>query len=500
MGKRSVIAGMGVLIFLSGCGFWLADQASGQDSGSVIAVPTGSSSLCWPCAAWGPNSGRRARRDPNRRRQQLALSHEVIPDRIEAGTLLVAGALPGCDVVVHGCLADHMEALLEKLRAAGAMIEAVPGGLRVIGDGRPRPVDVRTAPFPGFTDMQAQLMVLLAVADGSSMVIENVFENRFMHVQELQRLGAQIAIDGKTALIKSIAALSGAPVMASNLRASAALVLAGLLARGSTEVLRVYHLDRGYERLEEKSSWRPWERASGGSRRQAEDQRCGPTAIGRARPGAHHGGRPRGAAAGGVLGAVREGGGGLAPGAAARHAQAGRRRPRGGAARFIGIRAADVASYVEHGAAELGIAGLDVLREEPRDLYEPLDLGIGQLLNHRGAQEGRPAAQGVAPRVATKYVTLAARHFAQKSLPAEIIELHGSIEVAPSLGLYDLIVDITETGETLRANGLSVEETVLEVSARLIVNRVALKLHGERLRRLIAALRAVTGQGNGQTG
>ena len=181
------------------------------------------------------------------------LEHRVIPDRIEAGTLLVAGALPGNDVLVRGCVPEQMEALLEKLRAAGASISAETGGLRVLGDGRPRPVDFRTAPFPGFaTDMQAQMMVLLAVADGSSVVTETVFENRFMHVQELNRLGADIAADGKTAVVKGVSELSGAPVMASDLRASAALVLAGLLATGSTEILRVYHLDRGYERLEEK--------------------------------------------------------------------------------------------------------------------------------------------------------------------------------------------------------------------------------------------------------
>jgi UDP-N-acetylglucosamine 1-carboxyvinyltransferase len=181
------------------------------------------------------------------------LAHRVIPDRIEAGTFLVAGALPGNEVVVRGCVGDHLEALIEKLRAAGASIEPAPDGLRVVGDGRPRPVDVRTAPFPGFpTDMQAQMMVLLAVADGSSVIVETVFENRFMHVQELTRLGADIATDGKTALVKGVPRLSGAPVMASDLRASAALVLAGLLASGTTEVLRVYHLDRGYERLEEK--------------------------------------------------------------------------------------------------------------------------------------------------------------------------------------------------------------------------------------------------------
>jgi UDP-N-acetylglucosamine 1-carboxyvinyltransferase len=181
------------------------------------------------------------------------MDHAVIPDRIEAGTLLVAGALPGNDVTVRGCVPQHLEALVEKLRQVGAEVRSVPGGLRVLGDGRPRPADVRTGPFPGFaTDMQAQMMVLLTVAQGSSLVTETVFENRYMHVLELRRLGADIAVDGRTALVKGVPALSGAPVMASDLRASAALVLAGLLAQGTTEVHRVYHLDRGYERLEER--------------------------------------------------------------------------------------------------------------------------------------------------------------------------------------------------------------------------------------------------------
>jgi ATP phosphoribosyltransferase len=159
--------------------------------------------------------------------------------------------------------------------------------------------------------------------------------------------------------------------------------------------------------------------------------------------------------------------------------------------RFISIRAADVASYVEHGAADVGIVGLDVLREEPRDLYEPLDLGIGRCnVVVARPRSARPLPRGVAPKVATKYVNLAAAHFAARGVPAEIIPLHGSIEIAPSLGLADLIVDITETGETLKANGLVVQELVLAVSARLVVNRVALKLHAERLRRLVAALRA----------
>ena len=158
--------------------------------------------------------------------------------------------------------------------------------------------------------------------------------------------------------------------------------------------------------------------------------------------------------------------------------------------RFISIRAADVASYVEHGAADVGIAGLDVLREEPRDLYEPLELGIGRCsVIVARPRDAKALPKGVAPRVATKYTALATEHFARKSLPADIIHLHGSIEVAPALGLADAIVDITETGETLRANGLTVDEVVLDVSARLVVNRVALKLHPERLRRLIDALR-----------
>jgi ATP phosphoribosyltransferase len=160
--------------------------------------------------------------------------------------------------------------------------------------------------------------------------------------------------------------------------------------------------------------------------------------------------------------------------------------------RFISIRAADVASYVEHGAAAVGVAGLDVLREEPRDLYEPLDLGIGKCaVIVAWPKAAAPLPKGVAPRIATKYTNLAARHFAARGIPAEIIHLHGSIEVAPSLGLSDAIVDITETGETLKANGLVVTEEVLQVSARLIVNRVALRLHAERLRRLIDALRRV---------
>ena len=169
--------------------------------------------------------------------------------------------------------------------------------------------------------------------------------------------------------------------------------------------------------------------------------------------------------------------------------------------RLIIVRASDVPTYVQYGAADAGVAGKDVLLEHGAQwgdvgLAQPLDLGIGRCtVIVARPRDGRPLPRGVAPRVATKYVNLAAAHFARKGLPAEIIHLQGSIEVAPSLGLADRIVDITETGETLKANGLVIEETVLEVSARLVVNRVALKLHAERLRRLVEALRKAAAAG-----
>ncbi|MCA1825946.1 MAG: UDP-N-acetylglucosamine 1-carboxyvinyltransferase [Myxococcales bacterium] len=178
---------------------------------------------------------------------------EVIPDRIEAGTLLMAAMITGGDVLVRGAKADHLDAAIAKLREAGAKITPESDGLRVIAPQKPTAVDFITAPFPGFpTDLQAQLMACLSVAKGASRVVETVFENRFMHVQELSRMGADIAIDGHTAVVRGVTRLSGAPVMATDLRASASLVLAGLRAEGTTTVQRVYHLDRGYEALEAK--------------------------------------------------------------------------------------------------------------------------------------------------------------------------------------------------------------------------------------------------------
>jgi UDP-N-acetylglucosamine 1-carboxyvinyltransferase len=179
--------------------------------------------------------------------------HRIIPDRIEAGTFAVAAAITSGDVSIRDCQPGHLEAVLAKLEEAGARIQKRPDTLRVTGVGPPRAVNVRTQPFPGFaTDMQAQLMALMTVSDGRSVITEAVFENRFMHVNELLRLGADITIAGNTAVVQGVPHLLGAPVMATDLRASASLVLAGLAARGTTVISRIYHLDRGYEAIEGK--------------------------------------------------------------------------------------------------------------------------------------------------------------------------------------------------------------------------------------------------------
>lgn len=179
--------------------------------------------------------------------------HEVIPDRIEAATFAIAAAATKGDVTIRGARLDHLHAVLEKLRDAGVKLERNGSDLRVKGTSRLKPVDVSTLPYPGFpTDVQAQFMVLMAMTKGISIITERIFEARFMHVSELTRLGADIAIEGPSAIVKGGAPLSGAPIMASDLRASAALVLAGLAAKGSTQVNRVYHLDRGYEKIDAK--------------------------------------------------------------------------------------------------------------------------------------------------------------------------------------------------------------------------------------------------------
>jgi UDP-N-acetylglucosamine 1-carboxyvinyltransferase len=186
-------------------------------------------------------------------RELQPTTQEIIPDRIEAGTFLVAGAMTGGEVTVDGCRPEHLSALIECLRAVGAGVDVGDGWVRVTGVDRARPIDITTAPYPGFpTDMQAQMMALLSRALGTSVISETVFENRFMHAAELCRMGAAIHIKGAEAIVTGVSALQGASVMATDLRASASLILAGLAAQGMTTVSRVYHLDRGYEHIEVK--------------------------------------------------------------------------------------------------------------------------------------------------------------------------------------------------------------------------------------------------------
>ena len=177
----------------------------------------------------------------------------IIPDRIETGTFMVAAALTGGTITIHGCQPEHTEACAHKLLQTGARIEVQDDRLTVRGTDQVASVDIKTHPYPGFpTDMQAQFMVLMSIADGLSLISETIFENRFIHVEELRRMGADIKVTGNTAMVKGVSRLSGAPVMATDLRASASLILAGLIAEGKTEVNRVYHLDRGYEAIEDK--------------------------------------------------------------------------------------------------------------------------------------------------------------------------------------------------------------------------------------------------------
>jgi len=182
-----------------------------------------------------------------------AANVEVIPDRVEAGTFMIAAAMTRGNVLIKNCPMDYLETLVAKLREAGAVIEPEAGGVRVLGKWPIKSVDIKTLPYPGFpTDMQAQIMAMMTISGGLSVIRETVFENRFMHVGELRRMGADISVDGRCAIIRGVAQLGGAPLMATDLRASASLVLAGLVAAGRTEISRIYHLDRGYDGLEKK--------------------------------------------------------------------------------------------------------------------------------------------------------------------------------------------------------------------------------------------------------
>ena len=203
------------------------------------------------------HGGSRIRIQGVERLHSPAIPHRIVPDRIEAGTFLCAVAATGGDVTLLGAEARHLDALIDKLREAGANIsDGVLDGqawIRVRSDGRPRAVGFRTSEYPAFpTDMQAQFMAVNCIAEGSARISETIFENRFMHVNELVRLGARIEVDGHTAVVTGVPALQGAVVMATDLRASASLVIAGLVAHGETQIDRIYHLDRGYDRMEAK--------------------------------------------------------------------------------------------------------------------------------------------------------------------------------------------------------------------------------------------------------
>ena len=181
--------------------------------------------------------------------------HRILPDRIESGTFLVAAAATGGSITLRNTSADILDTVLEKLTEAGAQLRVEADTIHLEMQGRPKSVNLRTSPYPAFpTDMQAQFMALNAIADGSAMMVETIFENRFMHVQELRRLGAQIDVEGNTALVRGVPRLEGATVMATDLRASASLVIAGLVAQGETIIDRIYHLDRGYAHIEAKLS------------------------------------------------------------------------------------------------------------------------------------------------------------------------------------------------------------------------------------------------------
>lgn len=179
--------------------------------------------------------------------------HTVIPDRIEAGTFMVAAAMTGGNVLIENVIVDHIRSVVAKLTECGIKITEEPKGLRVKGIKNYKAVDIKTLPYPGFpTDMQAQMMAMMTVAKGTSVIIETVFENRFMHVDELKRMGANIKIEGRSAVVTGVGHLTGAEVKATDLRAGAALVLAGLIAEGRTEINDIYHIDRGYVKMEEK--------------------------------------------------------------------------------------------------------------------------------------------------------------------------------------------------------------------------------------------------------
>ncbi len=398
--------------------------------------------------------------------------YRVLPDRIETGTYLVAAAISGGRVRLKDTDPKLLALVLTKLREAGAVIQCGDDWIELeMGGRRPRAVHIDTAPYPAFpTDMQAQFTALNAVAEGTGIINETIFENRFMHVQELVRMGAKIRLNGHTATITGVERLTGAPVMATDLRASASLVLAGLAAEGETLVDRIYHLDRGYECIEEKL------RQLG-----ATIQRI---------PG---GGSMSGAV---VKIALSKGRifketlpllayAGITPLDDPETSRKLILDTNHEQIKLVLIRATDVPTYVEYGAADLGVAGKDVLLEhEGEGLYELLDLGIARCRLMTAGRADSPEPTGRL-KVATKFVRSTRDFYAQRGQQVEIIKLYGSMELAPLVGLADRIVDLVDSGNTLKANGLVPLEPIAEISSRLIVNKASMKTNFSPIRQLV---------------
>ena len=389
----------------------------------------------------------------------------MIPDRIEAGTFLCAVAAAGGDVMLTGVRPHILDAVIDKLREAGVSIEEGDSWLRVKMDRRPSAVTIRTSEYPAFpTDMQAQFMALNTVATGTAQVVETIFENRFMHVQELNRLGANITIDGNTALVTGVEKLSGANVMATDLRASASLVIAGLRADGETLVDRIYHLDRGYDRMEAKLT------AVGANVRRLpgakHDRAADPCPV----EGPDFRGNP--AAAGRGRRAGDRGSGNVA------QADPADDEPRPARDHRARERRADLCR-IRRGRFRRGRQGragrARRLGPVPADRSEHCALpDVGGRVGRFRLCERR--APGARLRVATKYVETAREHFAAKGVHVDLIKLYGSMELAPLVGLADAIVDLVSSGGTLKANNLVEVEEIMAISSRLVVNHTALKL------------------------
>ena len=344
--------------------------------------------------------------------------------------------------------------------------------MRVQGPPRPRPADITTSPYPGFpTDMQAQLMALLALADGQSRVTETIFENRFMHVAELVRMGARIDDGGLDGHHPGRAALQGAPVMATDLRASAALVLAGLAARGP---------DRSVARVPPRPRLRaPRGQAGRAGRpdRAANVKERLTLAL------------PKGRLLDAALELLRELG---VDGVDADSRRLIFSAPARGL-RLLFLKPADIPAYVVYGAADLGIVGKDILLEQEPDVYEPLDLGFGfcrlVVAEPRELWERDDPARWSWVRVATKYPRMTERYFSERGVQVETVRLDGSIELAPLVGLAERIVDLVQSGETLRVNGLVEVAEIARSTARLIVNRASMKTEYAAVTGLIDEMR-----------